>query len=188
MIRREAHLAIKRIMVPALDCVLEDYRVVLCSFVVRAAGSALHDMPLHQDWSFVDESRARSIGLWAPLVDVGPENGCLAVVKGSHIGRHPPRAIGGGFLYPEIASLVCERYLKPLPVKTGEAVIFDHRLFHSSTANSSAADRVAVGVVLLPKDVPLRVCTRTGDGRFVEQDVDDDYFIDEQREGRSAGS
>ncbi|MEZ5505737.1 MAG: hypothetical protein R3F38_07045 [Gammaproteobacteria bacterium] len=37
-----------------LSAVLTGYRIVLASFVVRSSGSVEQDMPLHQDWTFVD--------------------------------------------------------------------------------------------------------------------------------------
>ncbi len=154
-LRRAAHLAICDVLAAPLSGVLQDFRVVMGSLVARAPGSDQRDLPLHQDWSFVDESRARSVSVWIPLQDVDAENGCLQVVPGSHRHDQPLRGIGSGFRYRAAEAELRARHLHDLLMRAGEAVFFDHRLIHGSRGNDSALPRLAVGAVLLERDVPL---------------------------------
>ena len=67
-----------------------------------------------------------------PTVDCGPEDGCFAVVPGTHKANFPrPWGPHPG----EDPSLV------PLPAKAGDAVVFTEALTHGSTVNTSRRPR-----------------------------------------------
>lgn len=166
---------------PALDDllrrVLTGYRIVLASFVVRSSGSNEQDMPLHQDWTFVDEAVAQSLGVWIPLQHVDTSNGCLQVVPGSHRHQQPMRAIGGGFRYSMLEVELREQYLVDVPAQAGDAVFFDHRLIHCSRPNTSSQPRFAVGAVLLPVGQALHLGFKQPDGSLRFEDVADDFLL-----------
>ncbi len=48
-----------------------------------------------------------------------------------------------------------KKYGKPLPVKAGDAILFDHALLHYSLPNSSRQTRTALNPSLTPKGVPV---------------------------------
>lgn len=156
-IRRAAHEAILPHIARALATHAGAFRIALCSFVARYPGSNQGDLPLHQDWSFVDERAARSISVWIPLQAVEAGNGCMTVVPGSHRHEQPPRGIGSGFRYRTIEPELRAHHLIDLPLGAGEAILFDHRLIHGSHSNESERKRLAVGAVLIPESVPLRM-------------------------------
>lgn len=178
-LRRQVHDLIVAAVAPALATLLRDYRVVLASSIVRAPHSDDGDLPLHQDWSFVDETSARSMGVWMPLQDVTTDNGCLRVLPGSHRHRQPLRAVGSGFRYAQFENALLERHLVDLPLNSGEAVLFDHRLIHGSRPNRSLEPRVAVGLVLLPRRVPLHLGRPTENGAPAFADLPDTFLLDE---------
>lgn len=154
-IRRAAHEAILPYVARAAAPHLAGHRIALCSFVARYPGSDQRDLPLHQDWSFVDEQVARSISMWVPLQTVDAANGCMTVVPGSHRHDQPLRAIGSGFRYRSFEPVLRARHLIDLPMASGEAVFFDHRLIHGSRSNAGTTTRLAVGAVLVPRGAPL---------------------------------
>jgi len=162
MLRQQVHTAISDSVRPALDACLSGFRIVLASTVSRSPGSDRADLPLHQDWSFVDENHASSVSVWIPLQDVTQENGCMQLVPGSHLHEQPLRRIGSGFRYASIEDQLRESYLQDIPLVAGEALFFDHRLIHGSHANTSAFDRKAIGAVLLPVDIPLHMGCAVG--------------------------
>ncbi len=41
-------------------------------------------MPIHQNWTFVDEDKFTSVSVWVPLCDVSRFNGTLEVVPKTH--------------------------------------------------------------------------------------------------------
>jgi ectoine hydroxylase-related dioxygenase (phytanoyl-CoA dioxygenase family) len=92
----------------------------------------------------VDEEKFVSGNVWVPLCDVNIHNGCLSVIESSQ--------------YPNIRSIrsqtipdffhtnreVIKPFLKPINLKAGQALIFNHSLIHHSYSNTSGINRIAV--------------------------------------------
>lgn len=185
-IRRAAHDAILPFVAEALAAHVRDFRIALCSFVARYPGSDQSDLPLHQDWSFVDERTARSVSIWIPLQAVDAANGCLTVVPGSHRHDQPPRAIGSGFRYRSLEPMLRADHLVDVPMASGEAAFFDHRLIHGSRSNAGATPRLAVGAVLVPRGARLAVgVPRPSGDRFGT--VPDSFLLDADLVGLISG-
>jgi len=150
---------------------------VLCSLVAKPPGTASGEVPLHQDWSFVDDRAWRSVNVWCPLDDVDDANGCLRVVPGSHAAARQPRAAGSGFFFAEIEP-VLRQHLRSVPMRAGQAVVFDHCLFHCSPPNGSDELRVAATAALLPQGAPMRYYHGTdSDGGVDVYEVPDDIHL-----------
>jgi hypothetical protein len=100
-IRQRVDQAVREALAPKVLPHLVDYRLAIGSFLVKRndSRSAVH---LHQDWSFVDETIAISLGLWCPLSDVDETNGCLWFIKGSHVLNRKPRGWTASFPYPHL--------------------------------------------------------------------------------------
>lgn len=178
--RRSVDDAIRACVTPRLRSLLEGHRVAFCTFAVKSASGADSEVPMHQDWSFVDERRFIALGLWCPLVDVYLENGCMQVVKGSHASPHPPRAACTPFAYPEMVNNLRANYLTPVPMKAGQALLFDNRLFHCSPANQSGAERVAATAVIVPEECKLRYyhqLNREQSGQIEVFEVEDSFYL-----------
>ena len=155
---------------------LADYRPLVANFVVKLPGPE-SDLPVHQDWNIVDERRFRSLNCWFPLTEVGEREGQLRVLPGSH------RLFGGlrgspHFPSPldDLRQVIRERYLEPLAVKVGEAVIHDNRLVHASSANLSPRPRVAVCLNMIPVAAEPLHWFRGADGTVECFRVADDFF------------
>lgn len=120
-------------------------------------------LPLHQDWSVVEEDEHATWFIWCPLQEVDAINGGLFVVEGSHKYFHNLRS----GTYPS------DRYVLPHELEyctrdiwlgEGEAILYSDRLFHGSHANNSHEDRVIVT------------------GRVIEQGAQLVYFHKKNRE------
>ncbi len=183
--------AVRAVIEPRLRALIDGYRLAVCTFVVKRSGREDGEVPIHQDWSFVDETRHASFGVWCPLVDVDPTNGCLSVVKGSHAAGHPPRAACSSFLYPGLEELLRRRYLTDLPMRAGQAALFDNRLFHCSPPNRGGTDRVAATAIMVPTAARLRyyhMLDRRHPHRVEAFDVADDFYLSHLVPGRPAAA
>jgi hypothetical protein len=113
------------------------------AFLIKPTGEE-SEFKAHQDWTFVDEEKFVSGNVWVPLCDVNIHNGCLSVIESSQ--------------YPNIRSIrsqtipdffhtnreVIKPFLKPINLKAGQALIFNHSLIHHSYSNTSGINRIAV--------------------------------------------
>jgi len=153
--RKRLDQEIKKVIDPNVDRFLIDYRTLFCNFMIKEPGEASSEMPLHQDWSFVQEPEEVSVHIWCPLVDVNHDNGNLAVVPGSHHLSDTVRAFADDCPFREQFPALREFYLRELPMKAGEAVLFDGRLVHSSPPNVTDRRRVIAQSIGIPKNSPI---------------------------------
>jgi ectoine hydroxylase-related dioxygenase (phytanoyl-CoA dioxygenase family) len=155
--------------------ILEDFKPLGASFLTKFRGE-YSEMPIHQDWTVVDENQYGSYTIWIPLTDTSAENGALEVIPGSHRMsaslRSPSLPVSFESRRGELRS-----YLQLLPMKAGEALIFNHALLHSSPANTSKTPRVAATFGFVPKDASLCMYYRKGESKVAKYDMPDDMFI-----------
>ena len=111
----------------------------------------------HQDWWGWNDpcsytALPQQLFLMYYLVDTRPFNGCLRVIKGSHLSRHPlhdilPNAHGSKMQRVEnIEHPAYQHYDGELdiPVNAGDLVIGDSRLLHASHSNQSEEHRTVI--------------------------------------------
>jgi hypothetical protein len=158
--RREVDRTIKAVFGSKLDLLFDGYRHCFSNFVFKEpqaadANAALGIVPLHQDLAVVDESRYQSLGIWCPLVDVDPVNGCLYVVPGSHRLNTGPRGPGTFFPYQELIPLFEQRHLRAVPMKAGQAFVFCQKVFHTSQPNRGSSPRIVAGGLFAPREAQL---------------------------------
>tara|TARA_R110002051_G_scaffold266396_2_gene326145 strand:- start:18418 stop:19284 length:867 start_codon:yes stop_codon:yes gene_type:complete len=124
------------------------------AYIAKASGDK-GILPLHQDWNIVDEKMARSYNLWIPLVDVSPENGTMKILPKSHIKQENYRGPGIPSLFQNITEVVDE-YMLSLNMKAGEALLYDHALWHSSPKNNTQKLRLCIVLGVVPTSTPLK--------------------------------
>lgn len=134
---------------------------------------------IHQDWSFVDESKYISLFIWVPLVDVDKQNGYLQIMEKSHRIFRNIRGANIPQPYDKIKSHIERKYLKGIPLPAGKAVIFSQALIHASPPNRSFNDRVAAGLMMLPKEAPIFHYMRDGNNPTLirKYAVDYNFFM-----------
>lgn len=176
--RAVVYRALRSVVEPLLDRYLIDYRICLGNFMVKEPQDEASTMPVHQDWSFVDEPTHRAIHLWIPLVDVTPENGCLAVVPGSHHLGDPIRPHADAIPFLATMPILEERFLRQLPMKAGEVVFYEGGLLHGSQPNRSPRVRLACSAITVPKGAPVQHTVRINARQVETFEVDDAFFWD----------
>jgi hypothetical protein len=137
---------IKSTLTPELDKYLLGYKPLASCFHIKEVGqgSATH---MHQDPTFVDESKYYSANVWVALHDVHSTNGNLFFVKATNrvyslrpIPVYPP-------YYRDFSDRLAKN-LTEVPLKKGEAVIFHNSTVHGATDNISTKRRVAATLLV----------------------------------------
>lgn len=174
--KRQVNEAVIKIVFAKLTAVLENCRPIFGNLMIKQ-GNSDYFMPLHADWTYVDEDKFRSIAVWIPLVDTNEENGCLGVIEGSHKVMSKIRG-------PRIAVTSCNyneewirKFGKLLPVKAGCAIIYDHALMHYSPPNKSKEARPALNLSIVPAEADIiHYCIPEGAGEIEVYKVDNSEF------------
>lgn len=126
--------------------------------------SAAPQMELHADLQYVNESKFISLNIWVPLMPTEFNSATLGVVPGSHRVIKQIRGINITDAYRRHAKEIAEKYVEWLSFKAGEAIVYDHRLLHCSSANNTAQTRVAATLVMVPCDAPLHIYIAQNEG------------------------
>jgi len=150
----------------------------LRNYVCKFPG-ADSELYLHRDWMYVDERRSgRTYVVWTALEDITGHNGQLRVLRGSH--RLDDSLRGTELVAPWIQlEDVIRARLEAIPVRAGDAVVFDNGLVHCSYPNHTDRPRVVAAVALRPVGAPLVHFRRVDGGTDAERyDVDADWFLD----------
>ena len=145
--RKRVALAIQKCYEKKISNFLKDYKVVHGLFIGKQPDAGGGALGIHQDYPLVDERYFSAFNVWCPLVDVNEENGCLRVVPGSHTLNSKMRI--DIFPYEKYLPII-EQYLVSIPMKLGQAVVFDMRIFHCSGANQTQEERVASNGLIIP--------------------------------------
>jgi hypothetical protein len=117
----------------------------------------------HQDGLFWDDSisytaQPQQWFLMYYLVDTTPENGCLRLIPGSHLNRHPLHDQVSEAHREELRQMtdsVHPAYKRAagevdVPVKAGDLVIGDARLLHAAHGNQSEQRRTVITLWYFP--------------------------------------
>jgi hypothetical protein len=126
-------------------------QILGAAFIVKPQGTN-GILPLHQDWNLVDEQHARTYNLWIPLVDVSSHNGAMKVLEASHNKEITCRGLNIPSRFRDIEPIVQE-HMTTLEMKAGQALLYDHALWHSSPQNHSDKNRVCLVVAMSPLNV-----------------------------------
>jgi hypothetical protein len=81
----------------------------------------------------------------------------MAVLPGSHRWFHGPRASPSpGYITPfQAYGMDLFPYMKLIPMKAGQALVFENKTLHASPPNNSKLPRIAAGIGLSQSDAPL---------------------------------
>ncbi len=173
--RERVNAEVGAVMEPRLQEFFHSYKTVLNGFIIKVPGPKSGFL-IHQDTTGLDESKYSTLSVWVPLWDIGPEDGAMCMVRRSHKMFYPYRGISFAFPFDKIHGTV-KRYLEPVYMKAGEALIFDQRTLHASLPNKTDKNRVVVVSGLFPKEAEFRMCYRESEDAPVEIYRQADDFI-----------
>jgi ectoine hydroxylase-related dioxygenase (phytanoyl-CoA dioxygenase family) len=152
--RTSIYEKIAQAILPYSKEVLDNYKSVMGVFTAKRPGGN-SDMLLHQDWSLVDETKFRSVSIWLALCDMDRSNGNLQVAPNSHIYAAAPRGINVPVPFENIRDHMLQNALTDIPIRKGDAIIFEHRLIHASPENQSEKLRLAAVLALIPEEADM---------------------------------
>jgi len=175
--RRELHRLIGGLLDPVVERLLVDHRTISTGTLVKWKGDNSL-MPVHQDWTMVDESRFRSLSFWVPLCDVDRHNGALSVLPGSHrvLDGHRPNP-GRPPSLPDPIGGVEPLDLEVVPMRVGSCLVFDHGVLHGSAPNTLDEPRTAMVLAAAPRSAQLLHLWRRPDDVIERYDVADPEFF-----------
>lgn len=154
----------------------QNHELLGASFIVKSKG--LHQaLQPHQDWNIVDESKFRSYNIWIPLVDLNEENGAILVMPKSHSWITNYRHSSISCSFQQVHQQIWEN-MKPLFLKAGEALIYDHALLHASMPNISQNDRIACACGIIPSAAQMRYYWNNN-GTIEEYESSKEFFLTE---------
>ena len=170
---------ISSLLEPLVRKVVDNYKPLYSNFMIKPpVVDSICD--LHQDWTFVDESRFRSINVWVALQDTDISNGCIHVIAGSQNIMFPVRGRNISRVFENAITSMTEHLMTPVPLKKGQCVIFDSAIFHYSPVNTSMDTRIAMSIMLYPADAPLfhYVYSKQNPQQVKKYPVDPEFFLE----------
>jgi Phytanoyl-CoA dioxygenase (PhyH) len=176
--KEEADRLIREAFAPGLERHVDRQRLMPGNFVVKWPGDK-SGFGLHQDLTLVDEHQHRSCEVWCALQDTSRENGALWVVPRSHRWREHLRGIHA---FPMVCSgleeRVVRRHARPVELRAGEAIVFDHALVHFSFPNRSDRRRVAATIDLIPDGAQHVHWFGDGAGNVACYEIDESFWVE----------
>ncbi|MFT5918854.1 MAG: ectoine hydroxylase-related dioxygenase (phytanoyl-CoA dioxygenase family), partial [Granulosicoccus sp.] len=140
--KREISDATSAIMAPKIANWLKGHRLIGSAFLSKAPDQR-SQLPMHQDWTIVDEDNFDALNLWTPLTPITEENGILEMLPGSQETFRVVRAPSMPFIAQGHEELIYPHMVK-LDVKPGEVVILNQAVVHFSGPNRSKESRIAL--------------------------------------------
>ena len=152
--RKEITKSISDVVTPKVDYLLDGYKPIVGTFTVKEVGPESF-FDFHLDWNMVDERHSISVTVWIALEDTNERNGNLWILdKSVHLGSTYRCSPGLLMFIENKKNLLSHKFKKIcLPMKAGDAIIYDHRLIHGSPSNFGHLPRLAINMVYISSKV-----------------------------------
>ena len=163
---------------PLYDQFLDNYKPIIANFIRKEEDSG--EVPLHQNWAFVDERKYTSVSIWVPLVDSNEANGTLQMVDGSHKRFGELRGPLVPWELDQIGPEIIANYLTPMNVSAGDAVVLDDSIVHYSNVNTTSGLRLTIQLILIPAETESIHYHLSPEGDRTEvtvYEVDRDFYM-----------
>ncbi len=174
-LKKKINTSVENIFENKVTATFADIKKLGSSFLTKPIGEK-GAMPVHQDWTIVDETKAYSATIWVALEDINEENGAMQVLPGSHRFSATLRAPTLETDYAHLQDYLRSKMLT-VPMKAGEAIIFNHALFHASQANKAERPRLAVTYGLIPDLAQLSLYIKNKNNQVEQFEMPDDMFL-----------
>jgi ectoine hydroxylase-related dioxygenase (phytanoyl-CoA dioxygenase family) len=133
---------IKSVVLPELDRHFQNFVPMMCTYITKLPGEG-SETKLHQDPTFVDETKFVSANIWIALHDINHENGNLFFIDGTHRIISSLRVTPNCPTAYDLVKDELDKHLNEVPVKAGEAIVINHATVHGATPNLSKELRIA---------------------------------------------
>ena len=113
------------------------------------------------------------------LEDTTPQNGQLWFVPGSHDWIPTLRGIQM-FPFPfwPVARRIVQDHAVPVPIKQGQAIVFNHAVLHFSQPNRTDDYRLVAISDLIPEEAQHLHFFGDGNGRIDAYEIDESFWVD----------
>lgn len=166
----------KRVYEESFRKLFHNYEVLFANLMVKFPGDD-GMMPVHADWTYVDESKHTAISIWIPMLDTANRNDALGVIPSSHelfdIHRGP-NIISPTRMYNK---KIMDRHGKSLYINQSQAVIYDLKLLHYSKPNLSKGVRVAINITIIPKNAEPIHYNKFNNQVHEYRNLDSNFFL-----------
>ncbi len=174
-LKKEISAAIVAVLSQRFDRYFTNYRCFGSAFLSKTAGNR-SEMPMHQDWSIVNEDHYVAVNIWTPLSDADKVNGSLEVLPRSHQFAKVRRSPTLPFFWSGYEGEM-RKSLFPLEVKAGEAIVLNQSLVHYSPANQTPEVRPAITTGLLSAEAKMEFNYQTEPGEVDIYQMEDDFLL-----------
>jgi hypothetical protein len=150
-VKRATNDGIAAAVAPGVARLLTGHRTVMHAFVLNWPGPD-GGLPLHQHSTMVDERHHRSAVVWCALEDATEDNGSLHVVPRSHLVPEGPRGERSPEWFAGLEGLLAAHHLVSVPLRAGQAIVFDNALLHCSFPNRTDRPRRNAVATVVPAE------------------------------------
>ncbi|MDG1332107.1 MAG: phytanoyl-CoA dioxygenase family protein [Crocinitomicaceae bacterium] len=131
-----------------------NYRLIGAAYLIKGIGPH-SEMPMHQDWTIVDESEFYAVNVWIPLTTTNEENGTLELMKGSHRWNSALRAPTLPMSFDGHQHRILPK-LTVVEAKLGEVIVLNQATIHYSKPNNTDEIRPAITAALISEKAQLK--------------------------------
>lgn len=175
-VKKEISDQIGKLLLPNLENIFTNYTWFGSAFLSKGNGPR-SEMPMHQDWTIVDETKFIALNIWTPLQNTNDENGTLEVIKGSHKWHSELRAPTLPFYYDGYQEQLKSK-LVSIHTKATEAIVLNQAVIHYSKPNKTSDMRLAITTGIKTKDAPMIFhYWNKEEPNFIEQFKQEDNFL-----------
>lgn len=158
-----------------VDAVFTNIRLLGAAFLIKGKGEH-SEMPMHQDWTIVDENQFYAANMWIPLVSTTEENGTLELLEGSHMWDKALRAPTLPMAFQGHEDII-KPCLTVVHAEPGEVVILNQATIHYSKPNLSDKIRPAITCGVISAKAPLIFHYWDAERKQIERFAEDDEFL-----------
>lgn len=178
---KKVNREINAICEPFLQQVLSNFKIVGSIYFVKKSGEN-SSLGLHLDPTLTTEEY-NNFGVWIPLIDVDEDTGqmCLLPYSQNYLPPYFTPSMPNPYL--EFAKDISKK-MHCIPMKSGEALVFNNSIVHQTPKNISGKTRVAVVIKIIDANAPVATVfydeSALKNKKVSVYVQEDDFFISEK--------